>query len=370
MLNQVRSSVKAGKRNRCFGVSLATILLLVGGVNLGAEAPLAAQQPTASLQKFEKTEVHMGAPFKIVFYSDDEKVANRAFERAFERIAQLNKVLSDYDLESETSRLCAGAPHLASQTVSADLFEVLAISDEISRQTNGAFDVTVGPLTKLWRRARRQKELPEKAQLSEALRAVGRDGLDLDRAKKSVRLTKTAMRLDFGGIGQGYAADEVLKILSGMGITRALVNASGDVVALEAPPSEKGWKVAIAGLQPKTEPPKSFVWLRNGSITSSGDAFQSVEIDGKRYSHIVDPKTGLGVDRRIAATCYAPSGTIADALATALCVLPAKQGMEIISREFPGVEILVVEGVGDEVTETASPGFPMRMPIEAGIFPE
>lgn len=312
----------------------------------------------------------MGAPFTIVFYSDEEKVANRALELGFAHIAKLDKVLSDYDLESEVSRLCAGAPHQNPQSVSPELFDVLSISAKISRQTEGAFDVTVGPLTKLWRRARRQKEMPPKAQLAESLAKVGMDGIELDDAKKTVRLTKPGMKLDFGGIGQGYAADGVLKILSKMGITRALVNASGDVVALDPPPGELGWKVALAGPQPKSAPPKSYALLSHGCITTSGDAFQSVEIDGRHYSHIVDPKTGLGIERRIAATCFAPSGTIADALATTMCVIPTKSGMEIISREFPGAEMLIVEVVGDETIETVSAGFPKRFPMVSGKLPE
>lgn len=356
-------------------LSLEAVLLLAGGVTfLNPTATLAQsktiQQPSSELRKFEKTEVHMGAPFTIVFYSDDEKVANRALERGFAHIAKLDKVLSDYDLESEVSRLCAGSPHQNPQSVSPELFDVLSISAKISRQTEGAFDVTVGPLTKLWRRARRQKEMPPKAQLTESLAKVGMDAIELDDAKKTVRLTKPGMKLDFGGIGQGYAADEVLKILSGMGITRALVNASGDVVALDPPPGELGWKVALAGPQPKSAPPKSYVLLSHGCITTSGDAFQSVEIDGKHYSHIVNPKTGLGMERRIAATCFASSGTIADALATTMCVTPTTKGMEIISREFPGAEILIVEVVGDEMIETVSAGFPKRFPMVSGKLPE
>ncbi len=366
LLNRVGLSAEAGKHKRHARVALAAILLLLGGMNLGNLARLVAQQPTSKLQRFEQTEVHMGSPFKIVFYSDNEKLANRAFERAFQRISQLDKALSDYDLESETNRICASAPHATPQAISTELFKALELSANFTMQTDGAFDVTVGPLTKLWRRARRQKEMPDKKLLSEALAAVGMESIKLDAAQSTVQLTKPGIRLDFGGIGQGYAADEVLRILSEMGIRQALVNASGDVVALDPPPGEKGWKVALAGPQPKTKPPTTFVWLSNAAITTSGDAFQSVEIDGNHYSHIVDPKTGLGSDRRIAATCCAPNGAAADALATALGVLPTKKGLEMLARKFPEAQALVVELKGDEVVETATAGFPQRQPIASG----
>ena len=372
MLNRVRFRGEAGKPKQFKKFLLALLLLWIGGMSFALTQRSAGQEPSPPVkwQRFERTEVHMGSPFKVVFYSDDEKLANRAFERAFGRIAQLDKVLSDYDLESETNKLCASAPHVDFQPVSSDLIAVLTISTELGSKTESAFDVTVGPLTKLWRRTRRQKELPANEVLTEALSATGLDGISLNATRTAVRLTKKDMRLDFGGIGQGFAADEVLKILSEMGIPRALVNASGDVVAGEAPPGEKGWKVALAGLEPKTKSPSSFVWLSRGSITTSGDAFQSVEIDGKRYSHIVDPKTGLGMQRRISATTYAKSGTIADALATALCVLPTKKGFDILAREFTGAEALILEMDGQERIETASRNFPHREPIVEGLMIE
>lgn len=372
LLNLVRFRGEAGKPKQFKKFLLALLMLWIGGMSFALPQRLAAQEPTPSTkwQRFERTEVHMGSPFKIVFYSDDEKLANRAFEQAFGRIAQLDKVLSDYDLESETSRICASAPHLDFQPISSDLFAVLTISSQVGKKTEGAFDITVGPLTKLWRRTRRQKELPTKEVLTEALGETGVDGISLCTDKAAVRLTKKGMRLDFGGVGQGFAADEVLKILSEMGIRRALVNASGDVVAAEPPPGEKGWKVAIAGLEPKTKSPSKFVWLSRGSISTSGDAFQSVEIDGKRYSHIVDPKTGLGMQRRISATTFAQSGALADTLATALCVLPTKQGLEILAREFPGAEALILEMDGQERIETASRNFPHLEPMVAGLIIE
>jgi thiamine biosynthesis lipoprotein len=353
----------AGKRPKRFRGWNLLLLLLTGGASFGNMPHSFAHASEGKSTKYERTEVHMGSPFTIVFYSDDENVANRAMERSFARIAQLDKVLSDYDLESEASRLCASAPHAAPVSVSSDLYAILAVSAELHAKTSGAFDVTVGPVTKLWRRARRQQELPNQDQLAEALSAVGMETVKLDQAQQRVRITKAGVRLDFGGIGQGFAADEVVKILSELGIRQCLVNASGDVVALDPPPGKEGWKVALVGLQDKSESPREYVYLKNGCITTSGDAFQSVEIDGKRYSHIVDPATGLGGSRRISATVFAKSGAEADALATALCVIPVENALKILKREFSTTEALILELRDAKPVVTATKGFPPRKPI-------
>lgn len=362
--------INAGRRATLWfaGNLFAVILCSWGGPNLfpgGAEPTALAQSPPsdAELKRFEKTEIHMGSPFTLIFYSADENLANRAQKLAFERIAQLDKVLSDYDLESEASRLCASAPHSTPQPASKELFDALSLSAKFHEASGGAFDVTVGPLTKLWRRARRQKTLPPADQLEEALGLVGMEQVRLDDQNRTVQIARSGVRLDFGGIGQGIAADEVVKIVSEMGITRCLVNASGDVVALDPPPGEKGWKVALVGLQPKDEPPREYLLLRNAAVTTSGDAFQWVEIDGKRYSHIVDSKTGLGVQRRCSATVIAPTGAAADAWATALTVLPTEEGIARLTRAEPNAHALVVEMRDDKPISTVSPGFPPRHKI-------
>lgn len=338
--------------------------LLVGGTNRGRLALAQAVTPAAELRRFEKTEVHMGSPFTIIFYCADEKVANAAFSAAFNRISKLDKILSDYDLESETSRICASAPQEAPVAVSKDLAHVLARSADISAQSKGAFDPSIGALTRLWRQARRQKQIPDPKKLKEALNLSGMGHIKLDAAKATVQIDAAGVRLDFGGIGQGYAADEVIRILTELGIKHCLVNASGDVIAREPPPGEQGWKVALTGLQPRGEAPTHFVWLKNAAMTTSGDAFQFVEIDGKRYSHLVDPKTGLGISRRISATVFAPTCMLADAWATVLCILPRDQGVETLQNAVPGAEALILEQQDGETLEKVTAGFPRRNAIQ------
>jgi thiamine biosynthesis lipoprotein len=279
-------------------------------------------------------------------YAAEESSANRAFEAAFARIEALNGIFSDYDLDSEVSRLCDQAPTAAPVTVSRELAEVLAHAQQISQQTDGALDVTVGPITKLWRRARRNYQLPNPDRLREALESVGYRHLVVHRDQRTVELQRPRMRLDFGAIAPGYAADEALRVLVELGIRRALVNASGDITVADPPPGESGWKIDIAPLKPGGPPSRS-VWITQASVSTSGDAFQFLEVGGRRYSHIVDPKTGYGLTQRSSVSVIAKSGLDADSLATAVSVMGLERGLKYIdSRPDTAALFVLAEGNG------------------------
>jgi thiamine biosynthesis lipoprotein len=273
-------------------------------------------------------------------YAADEAAANRAAKTAYARVAELNRVLIDYDDESELSRLTATAGTGKAVPLSDDLWSVLQFSQRLSEASDGAFDITVGPLTKLWRRSRRQKEIPKAESLAAAREATGFRHLRLDAEQRTAELLKPKMRLDAGGIGMGYAVDEALKVLKREGITSAMIDASGDIGTLDAPPGERGWKIGIAPLSGEG-PPSRYVWLANMALTNSGDAFQAVELDGKRYSHIVDPHTGLGLTNRSSVTVIARDCTTADSYATAVSVLGPTAGMKLIEAT-PGAEVFIV----------------------------
>jgi thiamine biosynthesis lipoprotein len=279
----------------------------------------------------------MGVPFKIVVYADDDAVANRAARAAFARIEELNAILSDYEDESELNRLSRGSPHSAPVKVSEDLFRVLARSQALAEQSNGAFDVSVGPLVRIWRRARRQRELPAAERVEAARRAVDYRAIELDPQRRTVLLKKPDMRLDLGGIGMGYAVDEALQVLKRHGIRSAMIDASGDIGVLDAPPGKPGWRIGIA---PQAGQPTRFALLSNAALTSSGDAGQHIEVGGVRYSHIVDPKTGLGLTDRSSVTVIAADCTTADSLATAISVLGPKRGIDL-AKATPGVEVTI-----------------------------
>ena len=305
--------------------------------------------------RFESTQPQMGVPFKIILYAPDEAAAKGAFEVAFSHIAALNRVLSDYDPNSELSRLsrAAGSPHgiPASET----LWNVLARSQALANETEGAFDVTVGPLVRLWRRARRNKQMPTSQRLAQARSAVGYQLLKLDEKHRTAQLRQPGMRLDLGGIAMGYAVDEALKLLRKRGITRVLIDASGDVGVGDPPPGKDGWTIGVVPLEADGAPSCN-ISLANAAVTTSGDAFQHVVIDGKRYSHIVDPRSGLGLSDQSGVTVIARDCTTADSLATAVSVLGPKAGLALVERT-PGAAVSIVRATDGQVEIFQSPRF-------------
>jgi thiamine biosynthesis lipoprotein len=271
----------------------------------------------------------MGTLFRIICYAPGADVAAGASNAAFERIAKLDDIMSDYRPASQLMLLCqrSGGPPVE---ISEDLFHVLAESQIVAERSGGAFDITVGPVVRLWRRARRRREMPDPLRLAQALQLVGRDKVQLDKMARSARLTRKGMLLDLGGIAKGYAADEALKVLKHYGIERALVAAGGDIAVSTPPPGKRGWKIGISSLESSSQPPRQFLLLQDAAVSTSGDAEQYVEIGGKRYSHIVDPKTGIGLIGHSRVTVIAPNGTASDSLATAVSVLGPEKGLALI----------------------------------------
>jgi FAD:protein FMN transferase len=306
-------------------------------------------------RRFEFAEPHMGTAFTIVLYTGDEATASRASKAAFERIKSLDKTLTDYDPESELMRLSdkAGGPPVA---VSPDLFEVVARSKALYERSGGAFDISIAPVVRLWRRARREKTLPDPQLLARARALVGSDAIELDAEHRTIRLARPGMKLDVGGIAKGYASEEAIKVLKREGISSALVAGSGDIVVSDPPPGRPGWRISVAPLKAESNGEASsgpMIWLKNAAVSTSGDAEQFVEIDGVRYSHVLDPKTGLGLTERRSVTVIAPEGITADGLDTAACVLGPEKGLALI-ESTPGAAGLFVRLTpkGPEVFET------------------
>jgi thiamine biosynthesis lipoprotein len=290
--------------------------------------------------RFEFEETHMASPFNIVLYSTDAAAARRASRAAYDRIAQLNSILSDYDPESELSKLsqAAGGPPVR---VSEDLFDVLRLSKQMYERSGGAFDVTIAPVGRLWRRARRNGKLPDPARLAEARQLVGSDKMILDPTLKTVQLTKRGMKLDVGGIAKGYAAQAAQNVLKRMGINRALVAAAGDIVVGDAPPDARGWKIAIAPLEPAQTRPPRVLLLANAAVSTAGDSERYVNIGGHRYSHIINPATGMGVEDRASVTVVASDGATADALETTAYLLGPQRGLELVD-DTPGAAAIFI----------------------------
>jgi thiamine biosynthesis lipoprotein len=303
---------------RLFGVAGLSALL-------GLAVPCAAE-------RFEFEEPHMGTGVRLVLCTPDREAAAGAARAAFDRIAELDAALSDYRDSSEVSRL-AGAAGGPAVPVGRDLFTVLARAEDLWRRSGGAFDVTVGPVVRLWRRTLRTGDWPDPARREEAVVLVGSEKMHLDAAARTVRLERPGMRIDLGAIAKGYAGDEALGVLRGRGVSSALVAVGGDVVASDAPPGEAGWVV-------EAEAGGEHLLLSNAAVSTSGDSEQWIERDGLRYSHILDPRTGIGLTGQRRATVVAREGITADSLATAACVLGPAEGVALV-ESTPGATAIV-----------------------------
>jgi thiamine biosynthesis lipoprotein len=282
--------------------------------------------------RFEFEEPHMGTKIRIVLYAADKATADASAKAAFKRFAELEAVLSDYQQDSEAMTLCRkndeapGTPF----GLSDDLYRVMHRALDVSKNSEGAFDVTIGPLSQLWRQTKKAKKLPDDATLAAAKAKIGYAKLSLNETGKTLAIKQPGMRLDFGGIGKGFAAEEALVVLKHKGIEAALVAASGDISAMGAPPGKAGWTVDIAPLKP-ADPPRRLL-LKDASVSTSGDLYQHVEIDGIRYSHVLDPKTGLGLTGFRSVTVIAPRGSLADALSKAASILPVERTEKVLAK--------------------------------------
>ncbi len=272
-----------------------------------------AVTPVGAQEQFEFTELHMGVAVRITLHANDARHAATGARAAYARIAELEDVMSDYRPASELRRLSNGSQ------LSDDLFDVLGMALRLACETDGAFDPTVGPLTALWREARTHGRLPDAAQLAAARQNVGWQFVTLDSTARTVTFAQPLMRLDLGGIAKGYMLDEAARHLETAGVTQFLIEAGGDVIAGDAPPSKPGWIVAAPEANDRFR--RLAASLTNAALATSGPSEQFVEIDGARFSHVVDPRTGLGLTDQHTVFVIAPTGVEADGLATALSVL-------------------------------------------------
>jgi thiamine biosynthesis lipoprotein len=317
--------------------------------------PAATARP-ADAKRFEYEQPHMGTKFRIVLYAADQESADTAAKAVATRVEELNRIMSDYLPDSELMRLCkqTATKPVGPVKVSDDLFYVLAEGQKVAELSDGAFDMTVGPIVRLWWQARKDRLMPDADERAAALKRVGYKKMKLDPTAKTVDLTVPGMLLDLGGIAKGYAADEGLKVLTKHGIAIALVAASGDIAVSAPPPGKPGWRIDIAPLPGDKE--RRQLILKDAAVSTSGDSEQFVEIGGVRYSHIVNPHTGLGLTGRRSVTVVARHGIQADSLTKVASILPADEAVKKIeSIEGAATLIVVKTAKGEDVK--ASKGF-------------
>lgn len=276
--------------------------------------------------KFRRSAPLMGTNFTLTFYAPSSALADSAANAAFNRVKELDQIFSDYKGDSEVMKLSNTAGSGKKTAVSADLWHLLKLSKRLSRQSRGAFDVTIGPLSKLWRRSVRQQEFPDPAKIEKARKLVNYRWVKLYPRQKEVRLKKAGMRLDFGGIAKGYAVDEAYKVLAiQFGIKSAIVDGGGDLFIAAPPPDSSTWEIKGPGHA-------SIDGEHHRGVASSGDTYRFLQWKGKRYSHILEPSSGLGKVDTAVITVAAPNTTLADALATTFSVGPRNTKMRLIKN--------------------------------------
>lgn len=300
----------------------------------------------ASGQELQQTFRHeaMGTAFEFTLYAREGDTSTdeilRVAEEAFGAVDDLERRISNWIPDSQISYVNNHA-HEGPVAVAPDVLELIQFSRKMFDASGGAFDPTVGPLVALWGFYKGKGHLPDETELREALSKVGMDKVRIDPLARTVAYDKEGMRIDFGGIGKGLALDVAARVLRDNGVTAALLHGgTSSVYALGAPPGQPGWTVRIR------DPYNGGEWveeviLRDESLSTSGSYEKFFELDGKKYCHIFDPRTGKPVEGMLSATAIASSGMESDALSTAFFVM-GQEKTEAFCREHPEVRAVMV----------------------------
>jgi thiamine biosynthesis lipoprotein len=287
-------------------------------------------------------EPKMGSPFTIILYADDSVNAGNLAKQCFSLVDSFNLIFSDYIDTSELRKLSASAGLGTSPVkVSPALLDILLLSKNAYYKSGGTFDITMGPVVKLWREARKARQFPTPDIVRSAKKLTGFENVRIDSVNKSVTLTKRGMQLDFGGIAKGYIAQKIIDFLLSRQINCALADAGGDIVMSGAPPGSGGWTIGTNVPEKSDELLPQLLLMQNKAVATSGDVYKFIEHDGKRYSHIIDPRSGYGVTFQRNVTVIANDGATADWLATACSILPADAAKRLAVQ--CGAEVLISE---------------------------
>ncbi len=298
-------------------------------------------------ETFTRTLKLMGTKFDITVVAESETMGSRYIDMAVNEIQRIEKLISSWDTESETSEVNRNAG-IQAVKVSSELFDLINRSLEISTITDGAFDISYASMDKIWVFDGSMKQMPSEEAITSSVEKVGYKNILLNKTDFTVYLAKKGMKIGFGGIGKGYAADKAKALLIQQGVTAGIINASGDMNTWGHQPSGEEWQVAITNPLNKN---KVFALLpiKEGAVVTSGNYEKFVRFNGIRYSHIIDPRSGYPSTGIISATVFAPSAELADALATAIFVMGVEVGLDRINQ-LPQIECVIIDDKGEITT--------------------
>lgn len=293
----------------------------------------------AETQKYIQAQYIMGTIFKIELYSDNQQKANLAFKNAFSEIRKCDLILSDYRQDSELSKILEESSSHPVK-VSDDFFYITQRSLYFSKITDGAFDITIEPLVRLWGFKEKIFVKPDNKQIEEVKKQIGYQNIMLDNENKTVYLKNPYLKMDFGAIGKGYAIDKAVKVIKEAGIKSAFIDSVSNQYYLGSPPNQKFWQVGIKNPRNLNQVIK-YLYLKNKSISTSGDYEQFFIENNTRYSHIINPKTGYPIKDAIASTIITDNSADADALSTSVLLLNDLQTNKII-KLFPKTQLIKI----------------------------
>ncbi len=286
----------------------------------------------------------MGSRFDITVVANNELEGNGYIDMAVAEIQRIEKLISSWDANSETSAINKNAG-IQAVKISPELFALIERAIRISELTDGAFDISYASMDRIWHFDGSMTKMPSEETIAASVAKVGYKNIVLDKAASTVFLKKEGMKIGFGAIGKGYAADKAKALLMSKGVSAGIINASGDMNTWGKQPDGSYWKVAITNPMNKN---KAFALLpiKNGAVVTSGDYEKYVKFNGIRYTHIIDPRTGYPAHGIISATVFAPKAELADALATSVFVMGINVGLDRINQ-LPQIECIIVDDKGN-----------------------
>ncbi len=298
---------------------------------------------------YKRTLKLMGSRFDITVVANDSIQANKYIDTAVAEISRIEKLISSWDASSQTSAINKNAG-IAPVKVDRELFELIERSIGISKLTDGAFDISYASMDRIWKFDGSMSIMPSAKEITASVSKVGYHNIILDSENNTVFLTFKGMKIGFGAIGKGYAADKAKTLLISKGVSSGIINASGDMNTWGKQPNGEDWKVAITNPLNKE---KAFALLpiNTGAVVTSGNYEKYVKFNGKRYTHIIDPRTGYPSSGIISVTIFAPQAELADALATSVFVMGKEAGLDRINQ-LPNIECIIIDDMGNISTST------------------
>ncbi|MCK0130007.1 FAD:protein FMN transferase [Flavobacteriaceae bacterium F08102] len=295
---------------------------------------------TFSQQVYHRALTLMGSRFDITVVADNEKEGNGYIDLAVHEITRIEKLISSWDSSTQTAAINRGAG-IAPVVVDEELYQLIKRAINLSKLTEGAFDISYASMDKVWHFDGSMKEMPSKESIKESVAKVGYEHIALNEENHSVYLDQKGMKIGFGGIGKGYAADKAKALLIEKGVQGGIINASGDLSTWGVQPNGKDWMVAIVNPLNKDH---VFSWMpiSNSAVVTSGNYEKYVTFDNVLYTHIIDPRTGYPAIGILSVSVFTKSAELADALATSIFVMGKETGIDFVNQ-LKGVECIIVD---------------------------